>query len=155
MIAGRVRGRQLKRTAAQYRRRFAVGRQDIMLMLLHSAGKNLRDLRHFRIGGEKFQHSLILLGRRHDLWRRVRNTHAHSGPVNISRRHRVADEIFRTPLGLFMQLAIKQGDHFGNFARRRCAGLIAVAVFSTQGAVIHNAHIPYESVLSQNNGAQS
>ena len=143
-----LKAKPLKRTASQYRRRCAVGGQDVALMFCDSATQRFGDCWHFRIGGKKLQHALVLLGRWHDLRRRVRDTHTHCCTINIRSGQRTPHQIRRTPLGLLLQTMIEQGNDLGDFTRRRLAGVIAVAVFSAQGAIRQDPHIPKQAVLS-------
>ena len=111
-------------------------------MFCDSAAKRFGDYWHFRSGGKKLQHALVLLGHWHNLRGRFRDTHAHSCPINIRSGQRIPHQLRRTLLGLLLQTMIEQGNYLGDFTRRRLAGVIAVAVFSAQGTVIHDAHIP-------------
>ena len=77
-------------------------------MFCDCAAQCFGDCWHFCIGGKELQHALVLLGRWHDLRRRVRDTHAHGRPINIRSGQRIPNQIARTLLRLLLQTLIEQ-----------------------------------------------
>ena len=132
-----------------------MGRQNITLVSLDCRCERPGNLRNAGIRFKEFHHALVLPGQGHDFRWRWQHGHAECRPVDVDRGQPVANEIVRSTRRLSLEALIEQGDDLGNLARGRGTCLFAVSVLSTQWAVGKNSHIPYQTVLSEQDGAQA